>query len=451
MSDKFKGSVQAPALLTLSQSGWKEEIFSILMEAAIKESWINVLINSNVIIFFALLCLSTGFSHTIVSTLFIVQLSCLILAAAAVFLLLKRQRSSHQQGSRLHYFIYAYDVFISLGWGLSFLSYFMLAQGHNYSLFIAYLNLASIMTAILSAKLATLLIADRLILFVPSLSYLAWQQPPFWGFAFGALCIGLLVSFFIAYGTHIRFLREAALLVQLRKQQEQILKESSFREKFLRAITHDLRQPLNSIRLYSHHLATSIDHHEEEFKAIGNSIRSSNAILDSVSQLNWVKEHYPDVILKPVLIDDILAPLIIEFKPIAKEKGLSLRYRTSHYQVLTEQLYLERIVRNLLQNSIQYTASGGIVVGLRNRPDRNQVVLQVVDTGCGIDETDWENIFLDYHRLDNALFAHAGHLGLGLPIAAAIAKALGTTISVSSKINQGSCFSLVLAKAESLP
>jgi CheY-like chemotaxis protein len=107
---------------------------------------------------------------------------------------------------------------------------------------------------------------------------------------------------------------------------------------------------------------------------------------------------------------------------------------------------LERAIRNLIDNAIRYTRTGGVLLGLRRR--NGHVRIDVVDTGIGIPRERQAEIFEEFVQISNPS-RHLGlGLGLGLAIVDRIARLIGATVEVSSNVGRGSRFSLLLPIAD---
>ena len=103
-------------------------------------------------------------------------------------------------------------------------------------------------------------------------------------------------------------------------------------------------------------------------------------------------------------------------------------------------------IANLLDNAIKYTPAGGSVEVAVNHANNDAVAITVKDTGIGISKEDMSRIFERFYRCDPSR-SEAG-IGLGLSFARAIAKAHGGDISVTSELNQGSTFTIILPKTD---
>ena len=106
---------------------------------------------------------------------------------------------------------------------------------------------------------------------------------------------------------------------------------------------------------------------------------------------------------------------------------------------------LQRMLANILDNAVKYTPSGGkIEVSLTETKNHN-ITISIKDTGVGISGADLNRIFERFYRCDQSR-SQPG-TGLGLSLARAIARAHGGDITVTSTVNQGSTFTIILPKA----
>jgi signal transduction histidine kinase len=114
--------------------------------------------------------------------------------------------------------------------------------------------------------------------------------------------------------------------------------------------------------------------------------------------------------------------------------------------VRSDPVLLERMLRNLLENSLRYTRRGGVLLGCRRWGDRLRI--EVVDTGIGIAPEKLEAVFDEFHQIDNPERDRAKGLGLGLAVVRRLARLLGHEIEVRSEPGRGSCFAITLPLAQ---
>ncbi len=220
--------------------------------------------------------------------------------------------------------------------------------------------------------------------------------------------------------------------------------------RFLTATGHDILQPLNAARLYTTALSDIAKKTEHAFflehaQKICRSLESVEDILGAVLDIGRLDTGVLKPNLKYFALQDVFDQLIIEFVPMAKEKGLDLKViRTSSY-VYSDERLLRRLLQNLLSNAIKYTKSGRILLGVRKAG--THVMIEVLDTGQGIPEIRKTEIFKEFHRLEQGARIAAG-LGLGLSIVERISRVLNHTVKVQTKLDSGSRFYVHVPKGE---
>jgi len=141
-----------------------------------------------------------------------------------------------------------------------------------------------------------------------------------------------------------------------------------------------------------------------------------------------------------VNLETLFSSLRSDFLPVAKMKGLTLKFRPVSTVVRSDRTLLRRILQNILSNALHYTRSGGVLIGTRHRGDT--IRIDVADTGCGIPDDQRETVFEEFQRGTTPADAGlaGGGLGLGLAIVRRMAAALGHPVTFSSKVGRGTIF-----------
>ena len=224
---------------------------------------------------------------------------------------------------------------------------------------------------------------------------------------------------------------------------------SQDKSKFLATASHDLRQPVQSLVLLLALLERQIADSPQAAKTVATmkmAIAGLNGLLTGVLDISRLDAGVVSPITEIVDLDALVKRLWAEFAAKAADKGLECRLVTRRLQTRADPNLLERALRNLIENAVRYTAEGGILLGLRRRGDR--VRIDVVDTGVGIPSDKQQEIFEEFHQLNNPGRNLSQGLGLGLAIVARLADLLGAEVAVSSKVGRGSRFSLSLPLAD---
>lgn len=219
------------------------------------------------------------------------------------------------------------------------------------------------------------------------------------------------------------------------------------KNEFIATASHDLRNPLTTIKGYSQLIRQMGPLNENQVDFISRIQRAAEHMTELVENmldlakmdLNAEQKH--DVLeLAPML-----SQLANEFQPQAEaKKQLLVIGKTKHNsRVQGDALKLRQALSNLLGNAIKYTGEGGtITLSMENRDDMVHVDIQ--DTGYGIPATDLPNIFKRFYRVRNNGHDEIEGNGLGLAIVKSIVEQHGGQVSVESEPGQGSCFHVLL-------
>ena len=220
------------------------------------------------------------------------------------------------------------------------------------------------------------------------------------------------------------------------------------RSRFVAATSHDLLQPLSAAKLFIASIADDgvVPTARIVLEKAQNALDSVEDILGALLDISKLESGRAAVSVGPVSFAKMLARLNDEFGAIAASKGLRLTVMSSSAVVLSDPAYMRRILQNLIGNAIRYTESGRVLVGVRRRG--SVIRVEVHDTGPGIPDSEQDNIFKEFHRLNARASASEG-MGLGLAIVERACALLGHPLGLTSEIGRGSCFmvQVPLAKA----
>ncbi len=214
------------------------------------------------------------------------------------------------------------------------------------------------------------------------------------------------------------------------------------KSRFLAAASHDLRQPLHALSLFSATLRElELDVRQREVvEQIHRNIDSLEALFDELLDISKLDAGY----IRPSIVDfpiqRVLDALRTRYAPLADDKALSFRVKGCRATVRSDAALLERVLGNLVANAIRYTHTGGVLVGCRKRGQT--LTIAVWDSGIGIASEQHERIFEEFFQLGNPERDRRNGLGLGLPIARRIVHLLGSELSLHSTPGRGSVFAL---------
>ena len=222
------------------------------------------------------------------------------------------------------------------------------------------------------------------------------------------------------------------------------------RSKFLLAVSHDLRQPVQSLVLAQAMLRRRRDAPDLVTKALDimdSALTGLNGLLSGVLDLSQFDAGLVTPRIHSMDVGQLLMRLSREYSLAANDKGLRLEvFHGELRNARADPVLLERMVRNLIENSMRYTARGGILLAVRRRGGR--IAVEVIDTGVGIPEQQQELIFEEFYRLKSPGGDRVQGLGLGLSVVARLARLVGAEIKVTSIVGRGSRFSILLPADE---
>lgn len=254
----------------------------------------------------------------------------------------------------------------------------------------------------------------------------------------------------------LRF-RNSALIEELKVQHIELIKQKESAERanaaktrFLAAASHDLRQPLHAMGLFVTALGERV-RSKVTRKLVDQLSASTDALRELLNSLLDISRLDAGVIhpqISSIFLTDLINRIFQDYTSYATEKNITLKFVPSKYWVKCDATLLERILRNLISNSLRYTEHGGVLVGCRSRG--NQVRISVWDSGIGIAHHELNKIFHEFYQIGNPERDRSLGLGLGLAIAQRLARLLDLRIEVCSVLNKGTVFSLNVPKSDTV-
>jgi len=248
--------------------------------------------------------------------------------------------------------------------------------------------------------------------------------------------------------------KHKAQLSQFKRQQQLAEDAQSSAEaanlaknKYLSGISHELRTPLNVIMGYAQLLenkSASDDPNQQSYHLIRKNCEHLTHLIEGILEFSAIESGKLKVQSDVIDIKQLLTQICHMFASQASQKNISFQSNISTHIpqfVKSDPKRLKQILINLLSNAIKFTHKGGVVFDVSYR---HQVATMVItDTGCGIKTDDLERIFQPFERIESTAINTVG-TGLGLTIAKLLAELLGGELTVKSRPEQGSEFTLKL-------
>jgi len=265
----------------------------------------------------------------------------------------------------------------------------------------------------------------------------------------GMLTIGARQMFRVFRESFAIRSQHVALNRRLRIALEQAEAANRAKTRFLASASHDLRQPIHTLSLFS--AALSMRPLDERTGAIAGhletAVRTLANQLDALLDVSKLDAGIVVPRIAPAALRPMLERLHAEFQPQCAERELELRLSCEDEVTLrTDGLLLERILRNLLSNAVKYTDSGAVTLSLR--ADGGRAVVTVRDTGRGIPPAEQEHIFEEFYQLDNPERDRSKGLGLGLAIVHRLTTMLEIDLRLRSRVGEGTEFELSVPDVE---
>ena len=265
---------------------------------------------------------------------------------------------------------------------------------------------------------------------------------------------GILTLFCRVQGASIRDslrvrFENAELLVKLAAQtsaaesaRAQAEQANLAKSQFLAAASHDLRQPLHALGLFSASLHGLVldERAQQAVASIQVNIDALEDMFNVILDVSKLDAGVVEAHLSPQPLQPLLDKVVRQLQPLAEAKGLRLSAVPTEAWALTDLTLLQRVVGNLVSNALRYTARGGVLLAVRR--DAGGWRIECRDSGVGIAEADQARVFEEFVQLHNPQRDRRQGLGLGLAIARRIGRLIGGELGLRSRPGRGAVFHL---------
>ncbi len=237
----------------------------------------------------------------------------------------------------------------------------------------------------------------------------------------------------------------------IEQKTKQLEISSKYKSEFLANMSHELRTPLNSLLILSKDLSENRNKNLDSIQVESAEIIYKSGcdllvLINEVLDLSKIEAGKMSINIENVSLKNFTNELVREFKHHAEGKGLILNAKLDKELpefIRTDSQRLNQIMKNLLSNAIKFTENGSVSINI-DRNTESTVIISVSDTGIGIREDKQIAIFEAFQQAEGGTSRKYGGTGLGLSISRELAKLLGAEIKLSSKLNEGSVFSLII-------
>lgn len=244
-----------------------------------------------------------------------------------------------------------------------------------------------------------------------------------------------------------------AFFFRIRLSAAQEKAQAKAKEEFFSRMRHEIRTPLNGI-LGLNYLMKQSAHDpqrlQEYLEKSSHTAKYLLAVINDILDISQLTQDKMSVENAPFSLQNTIVALesVLRMHTEDKTMGLVVDARLPYPHVLGDEMRLEQVLLNVLDNAVKFTHKGGTVT-LRARqeePSGGKVVtrFEVEDNGCGMSDALQKHIFESFHQQPGRVSPGNAGTGLGLSISALLMKKMGGSISVQSKLGQGSRFTITL-------
>lgn len=217
-------------------------------------------------------------------------------------------------------------------------------------------------------------------------------------------------------------------------------------KRFNSSVAHELKTPLAVIKTNIDVLKSSncksLEEYDKTLAVVEKSILKMNLIIETLLDIIR-QENAP--LNEIVSIDEILGDIVDDLSIIANKKNIKLKLNSYNIKnkIKGNEIMLYRAFYNVIENSIKYNKINGSIDILCYQ-DLNTIEVKVIDTGSGIKEEDYDEIFKPFYRCEGINSYSKNGIGLGLSLTQSVIKLHGGEINVKSKLNEGTEFTFIL-------
>jgi signal transduction histidine kinase len=239
---------------------------------------------------------------------------------------------------------------------------------------------------------------------------------------------------------------------------EQVQKANSAKTEFISEVSHELKNPMTSIRNYAKMLGSvgEINEVQQRFvDTIINNVDRMSRLVSDLSDISRIESGHLRLELSEVDLNHVIQNVVASFRSQIEEKQqqLVIELPDSLPQLIGDRNRVEQVITNLISNAYKYTPEEGqILIKVENAPangrsKKNMIQISVADTGIGLREDDQKKIFSKYFRAADGKVNGTPGTGLGLRITKQLVELQGGDIWFESKYGQGTTFYFALPLA----
>jgi len=255
----------------------------------------------------------------------------------------------------------------------------------------------------------------------------------------------------LSFNTMVDNLARSATLEEKMRELEEVARLKS---EFLATISHELRTPLNVIIGYAEMLTAGAAgavtvQQAEMLETIRRYSKLQLDLITNVLDFSRLASGKVSFHIERFALAPLLAEIEVLHRGRLRNQSLSVTVSVDPEvpELETDRVKLHEIVRNLVDNALKFTEAGSVSIRARPAASAASVVIEVMDTGPGIHRKDLDRIFDAFQQAGRTSSRDTRGVGLGLSIVKQLVDALGGTVSVASRVGEGSTFRVEIPHA----
>lgn len=245
-------------------------------------------------------------------------------------------------------------------------------------------------------------------------------------------------------------MEKARLFGEIQESYQRLQEVDRLKGEFLSIAAHELRTPLSIILGYAMMLREDLEGgQQEQIEAIVDSALQLTRLVDDMTNLRYLEAGEVALVPHQLWLQEIIGEVVDRFRQLAQKRDQEIVCDAPEDlpPVPGDREKIALILSNLLSNATKFTPGGG-QIRVWAEPCGVEVKVGVADTGKGIEQEEWEQIFEPFYQVEDSLRREHGGMGLGLSIARELVRLHKGRIWVESEIGRGSTFFFTLPRAD---
>lgn len=240
---------------------------------------------------------------------------------------------------------------------------------------------------------------------------------------------------------------------ELVEAKKQLRDADRLKTEFVATVSHELRNPLNSIigfakLLLKQQVGPLNQIQQTDLSYIYDGAQHLLSLVNDILDLSKIEAGKIRLDLEWVSVEEIIVGLIASTYILIEAKPIELREEIEPHlpKLFVDRGRIRQVVLNMLSNAAKFTDAGCITLNIRkiNKYNQDWVCFSVKDTGIGIAESDIPKVFEPFRQIDSSVGRRAEGTGLGMPISARLVALHGGEVWIESRVGQGSTFAFTI-------